>query len=38
MTAQLQIKDVANSNIHHTKEPLVLSFKLSLIKDLHSDD
>lgn len=36
MTAQLQVEDIADGDVYHPKEALVLSLKLALIKDLHS--
>lgn len=36
MTAQLQIKCVADTDVDHTQETLVFSLELSLVEDLHS--
>jgi len=37
MTAQLQVKNVADTNIDHTEEPLVPSLKLALVEYLDGD-
>jgi hypothetical protein len=38
MTAQFQIKHIANTDINNPEEALVPSLELALIEDLNSDD
>jgi hypothetical protein len=38
MTAQFQINNVCNSNVHNTKEPLIALLEFVLVKNLNGDD
>lgn len=38
MTTQLQVNDIANFDVHHSKETLIPLLELALVKDLDCDD
>jgi len=38
MTSQLQVEHIANFDIHHSQEALILSLELALVEDLNRYD
>lgn len=38
MTAQFQINDICDSDVHDAEKPLVAFLEFALVKDLNGDD
>lgn len=38
MTAQFQINNICDSNVHDAEKPLITFLEFALVKDLNGDD